>query len=81
MDACLKGLAVYVRETDGKEADLYLLARKLCDQPRRSTRAGSEPVMGSVRPREPKKKVTGGQPAGEIKRGTNNQRSCFKCKR
>ncbi|GFN82715.1 hypothetical protein PoB_000922100 [Plakobranchus ocellatus] len=83
MDACPEDLAIYMRESDGKEADLYLCVRKrnLCDQPRRSTQAGTRPVMGSVRPRELEKRLTGGQRAGEIKTSKNNQLSCFKCKR
>ncbi|GFO38198.1 hypothetical protein PoB_006470300 [Plakobranchus ocellatus] len=68
---CLsEGLAVYMKEkvlrdleSVGKEADLYMLTRErnLCDQPRRSTQAGARPEMDSVRPREPEKRVTGGQ--------------------
>ncbi|GFO30290.1 hypothetical protein PoB_005679500 [Plakobranchus ocellatus] len=67
MDACPQDLAVIIREkvprdleSVGKESDLYLLPRKrkLCDQRRRSMQAGARTVMDSVRPHEPKKRVT-----------------------
>ncbi|GFO40105.1 hypothetical protein PoB_006661000 [Plakobranchus ocellatus] len=90
MDASPDDLAVYIRkkvlrdmESVGKEAYLYLLARKRnqCDQPRRSSQTGARLVMDSVRPLQPEKKVTGVERAGELRSSMYNQRSCFKCKR
>ncbi|GFN76556.1 hypothetical protein PoB_000306200 [Plakobranchus ocellatus] len=89
MDAYPEDLSVYIRkkvprdlENVGKEADLYLIAHKrnLCDQAPRSTKTGARSVKDSVWPREPERKVGGGQLAWELKTSTNNQCSCFKCK-
>ncbi|GFO14924.1 gypsy retrotransposon integrase-like protein 1 [Plakobranchus ocellatus] len=90
MDACPEDLATSLREKDiptlervAREADLFLKARnrKLCDQPRKLFQGNARPLIDSVRPLEPEKKLNGGQRSGEAKTSVADQRSCFKCKK
>ncbi|GFO42458.1 gypsy retrotransposon integrase-like protein 1 [Plakobranchus ocellatus] len=87
MDACPEDLATSLREKDlstlervAKVADLFLKARKLCDQPRKVFQGNARPRMDSVRPLEPEK-FNGGQRAGEAKTSVADQWSCSKCKK